>query len=205
MLCIVLKSVIRKAINALGWDVHRVPKPMRRPKLVSPSFDRIHYGCGYVYLDGWLNVDIIEKGPPNYLYVNLVAIHPFPDNYFRFGFSEDFIEHIDQASSLLFLVEAYRTLKPGGVLRLCFPGLKGELREHFRGSDYAAFERGVLTSYATHGHVHYYSEESIEAVATHIGYTVEFVEAGRSRHKIFNNLNTRNHVTGVHIELTKNH
>ena len=100
-------SVLQKA----GWAIHRVPKPNFSATEVTPEQDRIQYVCGYNYMPGWLNVDIITGGPDNYLYVNLVEQHPFPDNHFRFAVCENFVEHVGQADSLVFFEEVHRTLR----------------------------------------------------------------------------------------------
>jgi hypothetical protein len=45
--------------------------------------------------------------------VNLAGPHPFPSDFFRLGFSEDFLEHLEQSEALIFPSETYRTLRPG--------------------------------------------------------------------------------------------
>ena len=199
-----IKQTIIKAIQAAGYEIHRVPRPgTAGTSVVVPKYDRVHYGSGRVYLPGWLNTDIIASGPENYMYVNLVERHPFPDNSFRYAFSEDFIEHIDQASSLMFLLEAHRTLKPGGVLRITTPDLEKVLIKHYRQPDYGSFETGRTEAFTCLGHLHFYSRDSLRTVAHHIGFDIEFVDGGKSAHAELDGINTRSDMVYLHAELTK--
>ncbi len=164
--------------------------------------DKIHYGCGNYILSEWLNVDGFDG---SFAYENIdlenrVLIfpldvsgpHPFPSNYFAFGYSEHMIEHLSQADSIIFLSESFRTLKQGGVLRLCFPGLKGVLNRHYRSSDFQGAERGKFEAFTHWSHVHYYCFESLSLIARHIGFSeVKEVEHGASCHSVFRNLESR--------------
>jgi len=107
------------------------------------AFDKVNYACGHHFLPGWLNIDIRPRSrvPPearsSYLKMSLTRSHPFQDGAFRFGYSEDFVEHLSQADALLFISEAFRTLAQDGVLRISTPGLRGVMRRHLRSSDFA--------------------------------------------------------------------
>ena len=198
-----LKRIIIQALKAFGYEIQRRPKSRHVAKEVIPTFEQIHYGCGRNYLPGWLNVDIIATGPENYMYVDLASRHPFPDNSFQFGFSEDFIEHIDQASSLLFLEEAHRTLRTGGVLRLTFPVLDAVLEKHFSSICYEGFLKGKVEAFDSYGHIHFYSRDSLALVANHIGFDMEVVECGASKYSQLEGINTRTDHVNLHVELTK--
>jgi len=164
--------------------------------------DRIQYGCGQNVFEGWLNVDgfksyyawhAVPQAVQEKIHrMELLDSHPFPDNSFRFGFAEDFLEHLDQAESLIFLSEAYRCLKPGGVLRLSFPGLEGVLRRHYRASSYEGAVTGFKEAYEMWHHKHFYSAASLETVARHIGFsTVAPVQFGQSQYRELCGLDTR--------------
>jgi SAM-dependent methyltransferase len=90
-----------------------------------------------------------------FLAVDLTQRHPFADASFDLGYAEDFLEHLSQAQSLIFLSEAYRTLRSGGVLRLSFPGLEGVLRKHYLGGSAAALAHPQRDAYESWGHVHF--------------------------------------------------
>ncbi len=179
--------------------------------------DKIHYGCGKNILSGWLNVDgfdlrsypdgaIDEEIAKRIYALNLSGKHPFKDNYFKFGFSEDFLEHLDQAESLIFLSECYRTFAKGGVLRLSFPDLKNVLKKHYRSSDYVGSSKGREEAYTMWSHKHFYCFASLELVCKHIGFReVVTVPFGESVHEALRNLETRQDQIGLNliVELTK--
>jgi len=198
-----IKSILNQTLKYFGYQIIRSARSKKRATEVFPSFNKIHYGCGYNYLEEWLNVDIIGNGPSNYSYVDLINRHPFPANSFQFGFSEDFIEHIDQASSLMFLEEAHRTLCKGGILRLAFPVLDEVLKKHFTPIDPEVFLKGKQEAFDAFGHIHFYSKESLALVASHIGFQMKVVEYGKSIYPQLDGINTRNSSVNIHVELTK--
>ena len=198
-----IKRFIVNALRAAGYEIHRSPRRMRPVAHVVPNYQKIHYASARKYLDGWLNVDIIANGPDNYMYVNLVERHPFPDNLFNFAFCEDFIEHVDQASALMFLMEAYRTIAPGGVLRLTTPDLDKVLPKHYRKRDFNGFEVGREEAYTSFGHIHFFSTASLRAVANYIGFDTHYVEGGSSIYPELDGINTRSDEVYLHAELVK--
>jgi SAM-dependent methyltransferase len=199
-----LGALVKGALAAGGFEIHRVPKPGRKIEQIVPSVSKIHYACGHSYLDAeWLNVDILPKGPANYMYVNLVDRHPFPDDSFRYALCEDFIEHVGQADALIFLCEVHRTLRQGGVLRLSSPLLELVLTRHYPRIDYATFALARRQAFVEYGHLHFFARSNIEAVANHIGYDLKFVNVGESRHPELRGIDVRNDVINFHAELTK--
>lgn len=181
----------------------RLPLVHDIERLQSLITDKIHYGCGTHILKNWFNVDgfeiqsfpdsTIDRDIAAQIYpVDLSSMHPFPDNYFRFGFSEDFLEHLDQAESLIFLAESYRTFAKNGVLRLSFPDLRNVLRRHYRSADYEGATKGRNDAYIMWSHKHFYCFESLQLVAKHIGYRdMKVVEFGKSDYEVLKNLETR--------------
>ena len=142
--------------------------------------DRIHYACGRNVLPGWTNVDGYDESFPcgeipaeiagTIFRLDLTGPHPFPTNHFRLGYSEDFIEHIDQREFIAFLCECYRTFQPGGVLRLSSPGLEGALRRHLRGSDWQAADVLREEAYERWWHKHFLCFAEVDTIAKHIGW-----------------------------------
>lgn len=182
----------------------------------SPLPQSIHYACGKNILPGWLNVDgfdvsypdgtIDEKLLDQIYFVELAQKHPFPDNHFRFAYSEDFMEHLTQAESLLFLTECRRTLAPGGVLRMSFPGLSGVLQRHFHLKTFEETLQGVKDAYTTWLHEHFYCAESISLVALHLGFhEVTLCEYHSSSYPVLNNLETRpdQRDLNIYVEFSK--
>ncbi len=94
---------------------------------------RLHAGCGNVLLKGWLNI-LYEKrreygkihlndGAP-WLNYNLLKPWPIEDSSIEFIAGSHFIEHLDLNDGIRFLGEAFRVLRPGGVIRLSCPDLE---------------------------------------------------------------------------------
>ena len=173
---------------------------------------KIHFACGGKYFPGWINVDFHRRNsfllPDNTIYysVDLISKQPFPDNHFEFGFAEDFIEHLQQSDSIVFLSECFRTFKPGGVLRLAFPGLEGVLQKHYSTVDYETTIVAKEEAYTTWGHLHFYSREELTLVAKHIGFReVRFMEYQVSNFPELQKLETRDHQSrlNTYVELIK--
>jgi SAM-dependent methyltransferase len=220
-----VKETLRKLAGLVGYRISRIHVPLS-PSERPPDFaalraqyaevfrergiDKAHYGCGPVrYGEGWVNIDRCggDVPPPQVLVgVDLSGEQPFASNSFKFSFSEDFLEHLDQAGAIAFLYEAHRTLRPAGVLRLSFPGLRGVLREYYLSNDFQGVCAGRQGAYVQHVHKHFFCEESLAIVASHIGFSkIEFVEYGKSAHSDLRNLDFRElqkHIN-IYAELTK--
>ncbi|NNE39034.1 MAG: methyltransferase domain-containing protein [Gammaproteobacteria bacterium] len=156
-----IRRTVRSAFNKLGYTISRIEPDLEIPafdeqayrervagyaaKLAHLSIHKAHFGCGVRLLgDDWINIDLAKTSPDPeklYLYADLTSRHPFADNYFDYAFAEDFLEHLDQVESIIFLSESFRTLKPGGVLRLSSPGLNGVFKSHYHSSDYQGAAR----------------------------------------------------------------
>jgi predicted SAM-dependent methyltransferase len=174
--------------------------------LSSLDYPKINYGCGANIIAGWLNVDLDRSAPGNYRRVDVLEKHPFLENSVRYGFSEDLLEHFDQAESIFFLSEVHRTLALGGVMRLSFPGLEGVLNRHYFPASEERVRAGEFEAYSFWDHVHFYSRDELELVASHIGFSqIKFVEFGQSEHQTLRNLDTRADQIGLntYVELTK--
>lgn len=81
----------------------------------------LHIGCGNVYFDGWVNLDVdSDKADIKHDLRNQL---PFEDNTVDFIFSEHFIEHLTVNEGLRVMSDFYRVLKRNGVLRVATPDL----------------------------------------------------------------------------------
>ena len=98
--------------------------------ITASSMQRLHLGCGSVYFDGWLNIDL--DSPCADLHHNLQQPLPLPDRSAQYIFNEHFLEHLDLTSGMRLLSECRRLLKPGGVVRIAMPDLDS-LLEKFHG------------------------------------------------------------------------
>lgn len=209
------KRALEKGLGKFGYGITKIDRcalAARHAGLnnLAGNNKRIHYACGFQMFKGWLNVDaeLLFKTKPGFLCetVNLVGPHPFPDNWFDYGFCEDFLEHLNQSDSMIFLSETYRTFKPGGVLRLSFPGLEGVLERHYQGQTYEAYRKGKTEAYTSWNHVHFYSREELILVCRHIGFMdIKFVSYGESAHEPLRDLDHREEQKdlNIYVELTK--
>jgi predicted SAM-dependent methyltransferase len=71
----------------------------------------------------WLNCDLY---PHNDATVVIDATKPFPipDASFQFAFSEHMIEHMNFEDGARFLAECFRSLRPGGAIRISTPNMR---------------------------------------------------------------------------------
>jgi predicted SAM-dependent methyltransferase len=82
----------------------------------------LHLGCGVHPLSGWLNSDL-EPNDPAVIRLDATQSFPFTDAAFDYIFSEHMIEHLPAAGAGSMLAECFRTLKPGGTVRISTPDL----------------------------------------------------------------------------------
>jgi SAM-dependent methyltransferase len=122
-------------------------------------------------LEGWQNLDL-----PN---VDIRKPLEWPDDSMEGIFLEHVIEHVPPPDAFRFMREAFRVLKPGGVLRLAFPDTVRIYREAT--PDYLQFllnsgygdgsvESAVTSIILNHGHCGIWSEEVMCVVLATAGF-----------------------------------
>ncbi|MDH4185905.1 MAG: class I SAM-dependent methyltransferase [Nitrospira sp.] len=93
---------------------------------------------------------------------------PLEDNSVDVVFHEDFLEHLDQRSQVLFLAEMLRVLKPGGIHRVNTPDLIQSMLKH------STFSRGAAGVYVgewdKHGHKNVLTAKMLLEMAMMVGY-----------------------------------
>jgi predicted SAM-dependent methyltransferase len=214
-----VRRLVKKALALAGYELRRLPRAQTqapRPDTsarvagaLASGLDKAHYGsAGRMFAGGWLNMDLRQAlpGETTYLQLDLTGAHPFPNGFFRFGFAEDFLEHLDQEQSLRFLVEACRTLKKGGVLRLSFPGLEGVLKKHYAPPTWPSAHIASAEAYSMWGHKHFYSLEELRTAASHVGFSrTDAVRFGVSRYAELCDLDHREdqQELNTYVELVK--
>src|SRR5437762_9349895 len=104
---------------------------------------KLNLGCGAVRPTGWVNTDsslnahlqrmpvvgrlvqkvfkTVEYNSNNLVYMNLNKRWPYSDGSVDIVYASHLFEHLTLAAAELFLNEAYRCLKPGGIIRLVVP------------------------------------------------------------------------------------
>lgn len=127
------------------------------------GLSKIHYGCAEKLFANWINVDFRpfrKVGFTSYK-INLVDRHPFPDSSFSFGYSQDFIEHLQQSDQICFLTELFRTFRMDATIRLSFPGLEGVLKECYTDSSVVTAFKAKQEAFEQLGHLHFLSREEL--------------------------------------------
>ncbi|MCP4618260.1 MAG: methyltransferase domain-containing protein [Bradyrhizobium sp.] len=124
-----MKQLIRSALASAGM-LQQVEHKRRRglesaliaSHLTSQGPHKLHIGCGFNVLPGWLNTDYYPTAP-DIAHLDATKPFPFEDATFDFVFSEHMIEHIPYPDGCNMLRECCRVLKPGGVVRISTPNL----------------------------------------------------------------------------------
>lgn len=192
---------IKQAVLQLPnlWKVrHTNPKDMRRLKRLAQSGWplKLHFGCDARILKGWINMDLAYKKSTKHPFPDpdanrgsredFFAIDfvegplPLPDNSVEVIFHEDFIEHLNQRNTLLFLAETWRVLKKEGVHRVSTPDLASSMRRHSR---FAEGYKGVfIYEWDKHAHLNVPTPQYLKELATLVGYReVIFTAKNQSR------------------------
>ena len=162
---------------------------------------KLHFGCGPRVLKGWINIDLAYEPYEAYMRyytdefygesvrgtrddffafdITKVGL-PLPDNSVDVIFHEDFIEHLDQKSQVVFLAETLRVLRPDAVHRVNTPNLLEAMKLQSRFSEGI---RGVFVEeWEKHGHKSILTPKSLEELALMVGYSrVIFTSRDQSR------------------------
>ena len=90
--------------------------------LASHMIRKLQVGTGENPLPGWLNTDV-EPATPGVLYINACEHFPFKDCTFDYVLSEHMLEHMPYKQGINVLNEIFRTLRPGGRVRIATPDM----------------------------------------------------------------------------------
>lgn len=192
-----------KAVTA-PFECANALRKMKEPK--------INIGAGKNILSDWLNVD---------LYPNIGAVRmdagrrwPFNDGIFVAALCEHMIEHIPRKMAEHLLAEAWRTLRPEGVIRIVTPDLtkfgqfvvnsdSTELQEYRTGLE-RFYGHAVSTCDAVnqifygHGHCYIYSPDELGAMLTTVGFRdIAYLRGGQYGNPIFNGVDGHPKVVGT--------
>jgi predicted SAM-dependent methyltransferase len=83
---------------------------------------KVSLGTGSHIKPGWINSDY-EPLNKEILYVNATECFPFPEQSVDYFHTEHMIEHVPISLAQVMLSECYRTLKPGGKIRVATPDI----------------------------------------------------------------------------------
>lgn len=131
-------------VKGARYAAHAVQNHFRLRRFMS-EYDKAAFrgwqiGCGPFPIEGWLNSDI----PPNDKMdaaIDITKPIAMRDDYLDVIYGSEVIEHIPLAAARQFLREAYRVLKPGGVIRLTTPDMEGICKEYLSRRESGYFAR----------------------------------------------------------------
>jgi predicted SAM-dependent methyltransferase len=110
---------LRPRVRGAATRALRPLSRRRATRLARRSPLRLHVGCGTLYKDGWVNVDL--AGTRVDLPWNLAEPLPFPPRSVDAIFHEHLLEHLTYAQGVELHRRCLSLLKPGGVLRIGVP------------------------------------------------------------------------------------
>jgi len=84
---------------------------------------KINLGCGYRLHSDWINVDFIKTGS-DVIVCNLLDGIPFEDQSADVIYHSHVLEHFNRDGGEKFILECFRVLKPGGIIRIAVPDLE---------------------------------------------------------------------------------
>ncbi len=214
---------------------------------------KLNLGCGSVRPEGWINTDSslnanIQKIPfigkriarifnpvsyssNNFEYMNLNKRWNYEDNSVDIVYASHLFEHLTLKSADLFIKEAYRCLKPNGVIRIIVPDLykiaKKYINEYESGIENTTefimwainmhregqygnpgfFKKMILEMQGyPHQHKYMYDEKSLTKIFTRVGYqNIHSLQYGDSMFvdSIKDVEGTKESYLSIYIEATK--
>lgn len=142
-----------------------------RKYCTQPGPRGLNLGSGSNCIEGMLNVDIDPRADA---YVDLTRPLSFPDACFDVIFTEEVIEHVDEAAGARLLGECFRVLKPGGVIHVATPSLE-YFGARVAGED--AEGAAINQIFYEHGHRFIYSRSRLTRALEQAGFeTARFFE-----------------------------
>ena len=164
---------------------------------------RINVGSSGAHLEGWINADLFRDPEERCLRMDATQRWPFGDGSAEAVNSEHMIEHVERQLAPAFFAEAYRVLRPGGVIRTSTPDLRGIAEA------YIAEDDPTLAAHRAHGydarnhadlvnnylqvgdHRHLYDYETLELLLREAGFEeIERARFGESRHAALRGVDT---------------
>lgn len=85
---------------------------------------KLNLGCGFDYLQGFLNVDLNDFHHPD-LIADITDLKMLPSGYYDEILAQDVLEHLPRIKTKIALIEWNRLLRIGGLLDLRVPNMLG--------------------------------------------------------------------------------
>lgn len=164
----------------------------------------LQIGCGPHRIKRAMNADI-KYGD---IYIDATKELPLPKHSIDYIFTEQFIEHLEFKDGKSFVREAFRVLKPGGVIRQATPSLQGLIDVYEDENEHVNWEDAIQRHISNHrpivtgrkpanfvndffrlwGHRFIYDKETLKNIHIDAGFrNVEWKEFGKSSYDILKN------------------
>jgi predicted SAM-dependent methyltransferase len=174
---------------------------------------KVHFGCGYHKLDGWVNVDLDKSCKPDVV-ADLRQDLPFKSQSIHYIHSEDFVDQLDLERGYGFFKECHRILKESGAMRVLTPDLHQFAKRYVQG------DRGLLKLWDEQigiplktrslcevfnqgmrlgGHTFLYDGETLACVLMECGFEPKRVSFQHSGERELSGLDIRSPQTGVSL------
>lgn len=200
-----MKKVIKKLIGALSAPKHH--QNSVSPENVQPVIEehvggKVNVGCGPKPRDGWINIDI-QPFPSVDVVMDVTKEWNFKS--VDYVYAEHFIEHLALEDGVEFLVNAGKSLKNEGWIRLSTPNIEWVLKTHYdwanNGDEAKLLASVTATNRAFYGwgHRFLYSPWILQKILQECGYqNVRFETYGESQLSEFSGI--EKHTLSTDIE-----
>ncbi len=96
---------------------------------------KLNIACGRNVKEGFINVDQYERENKLDVICDVTKEWPWKHNTCDYIYAEQFIEHLTWLDCKVFIMNCYRTLKSGGILRLVLPHYKKIFQKYLDGDN----------------------------------------------------------------------
>lgn len=113
---------LNRSLRSAARAVRGVDRRVSNRYFAETSEPKLHIGCGSHLLKDWLNSD---KTPisVNVMYLDAARAFPFSDATFAYVYTEHMIGLLPFQQAEVMLRECFRTLAPGGKIRIVTPDI----------------------------------------------------------------------------------
>jgi len=153
-----LRRIVKASVHAANRPVGTVRFRLAARRAPRPI--ALEVG-GLTPRDGWFMVNVNATAPR---YMDGTKPWIFEDGALSYVYADNMIEHVPLAGARVFLEEAHRCLRPGGVIRLVTPDVRAHVDLYLHGND--VVQGAVADEYRALGVV---VEHPIDLVRTPIG------------------------------------
>jgi len=173
--------------NAIIMDKEELEKPPY-PIPGDDGLQKLNLGS-YInmFYYGWTNIDILDlkvfadRNAYIFRQHDLRKPLPYNDNTVDMIFTSHTLEHLSDEEGLQLLRECYRTLKPGGIIRIAVPDTELLVQEYLAGTikQYSCINKGVenaitdidaLNELLWSGHKTIYDEDKLKHYLNLVGF-----------------------------------